>query len=166
MPEVGTWAEWQQDNPADFNGRAIKPFTLKEVQAAVNKVHAHPMFETAMVQQVNASNVPAAPPPDVAATVWAELKLDNNPKIADDATLRAKAFTMVEDAVMAFHKPDPLLRPILNKNGTEMEVHVHTNDERPLTSRMYRVSPDRLPAMRDKLNEMMEQGVIRRSHSS
>jgi hypothetical protein len=47
-----------------------------------------------------------------------------------------------------------------------MEVHVHTNDERPLTSRMYRVSPDRLPAMRDKLNEMMEQGVIRRSHSS
>jgi hypothetical protein len=64
------------------------------------------------------------------------------------------------------HKPDPLLRPILNRDGSKMEVHVHTHDERPLTSRMYRVSPDRLPAMRDKLNEMMERGVIRRSHSS
>ena len=36
----------------------------------------------------------------------------------------------------------------------------------PITSRTYRVAPDRLPAMRDKLNEMMEQGVIRRSNSS
>ena len=105
-------------------------------------------------------------PPDVAAQVWAELKLDNNPKLANDATLREHALKMIGEVVDAFHKPAPLLRPILNKDGTTVKVHVHTTDEIPLSSRMYRVSPDRLPAMRDKLNEMMEQGVIRRSHSS
>jgi hypothetical protein len=104
--------------------------------------------------------------PDIIQTIWQELKLDNNPKLACDEPLRTAAATMVGDMALAFHKPDPLLRPILNKDGPKMEVHVHTNDERPLTSRMYRVSPDRLPAMRDKLNEMMEQGVIRRSRSS
>jgi hypothetical protein len=163
--QVGTWAEWQCDDPLDFDGRACTPFSLEEVQAAVGAVQTHPMFDSAVVRQINASTSCCAPP-DVAALVWSELKLDNNPKMADDATLRTKALKMIEDAVMAFHKPDPLLRPILNKDKTELEVHVHTKDERPLTSRMYRVSPDRLPAMRDKLNEMLAQGVIRRSHSS
>ena len=161
-PEVGAWADWQRTKPDDFEGRATKHFTLKEVRAAVNRVHGHPMFDTAVCAQVD----PTALPPDVAAVVWEELKLDNNPKLCNDTKLRESALAMVEEVVDAFHKPAPLLRPILNKDGTPVQVHVHTTDEIPLSSRMYRVSPDRLPAMRDKLNEMLEQGVIRRSHSS
>jgi len=123
----GTWAEWQRDDPLDFNGRALAPFSLEEVQAAVNQVHTHPMFDSAVVQQVNTSTAP----PDVAALVWSELKLDNNPMMAEDAALRARVFKMVEDAVMAFHKPDPLLRPILNKDKSELQVHV-TSGPSPL----------------------------------
>jgi hypothetical protein len=120
------------------------------------------MFTTAVCTKAD----PAAPPPDVAAVVWQELKLDNNPKLCTDTKLRESALAMIAEVEEAFHKPDPLLRPILNKDGTPVQVHVHTTDEIPLSSRMYRVSPDRLPAMRDKLNEMLEQGVILRSHSS
>ena len=69
--------------------------------------------------------------------VWEELKLDNNPKLCSDAKLRESALAMVEGVVDAFHKPAPLLRPILNKDGTPVQVHVHTTDEIPLSSRMY-----------------------------
>jgi hypothetical protein len=161
-PEVGAWADWQRALPDDFEGRATKPFTLKEINATVNRVHAHPMFDTAVCAKADAH----CPPPDIAAVVWDELKLSNNPKLCTDPKLRESALAMVEEVVDAFHKPAPLLRPILKKDGTPVQVHVHTVDEIPLSSRMYRVSPDRLPAMRDKLNEMLEQGVIRRSHSS
>ena len=85
-PHVSAWAEWQRDDPVDFDGRACAPFSLAEVQAAVNAVHAHPMFDPAVVRQVNPPTSCGAPPDvDVAARVWAELKLDNNPRIADDA---------------------------------------------------------------------------------
>ena len=160
-PEVGTWAEWRRDQPADFDGRAKEPFSLDEVAEAINRVDA----TCALVKKVRLNNQTAVAP-DVIQTIWQELKLDNNPKLACDAPLRKAAATMIGEVAVAFHKPDPLLRPILNRDGSKMEVHVHTHDERPLNSRMYRVSPDRLPAMRDKLNEMMKQGVIRRSHSS
>jgi hypothetical protein len=66
---------------------------------------------------------------------WEELKLDNNPKLCSDAKLRESALAMVEEVVEAFHKPAPLLRPILNlnKDATPMQVHVHTTDEIPLS---------------------------------
>ena len=157
-------------DPPAGGDRSSKFFTLKEVRAAVHRVQGHPMFDTAVVRRVKATTGgpidSAQAPADVAALVWKELKLDNNPQLAEDPALREQALGMVGEIAAAFHKPDPLLRPILNRDGSELQVHVHTHDEVPLTSRMYRVSPDRLPAMRDKLNEMMEQGVIRRSHSS
>ena len=104
--------------------------------------------------------------PSVAERVWKELKMDVNPLLAADAGLRREAEKMIGDVLDAFPEPDPILRPVLNRDGTELKVRVHTKDEVPITSRTYRVAPDRLPAMRDKLNEMMKQGVIRRSNSS
>ncbi len=120
-PEVGAWVDWQRAKPDDFEGRATKPFTLKEVNAAVHRVHGHPMFDIAVCTKVD----PTAPPPDPAAVVWEEFKLDNNPKLCNDAKLRERALAMVEEVVDAFHKPAPLLRPILNKDGTPVQVHVH-----------------------------------------
>ena len=92
--------------------------------------------------------------------------MDVNPMLAKDPDLRHKAEQLVSDALDAFPEPDPILRPVLNRYGSKLKVRVHTKDEVPVTSRTYRVAPDRLPAMRDKLNEMMKQGVIRRSNSS
>ena len=86
--------------------------------------------------------------------------------LAADSDLRREAEKLISDVLDAFPEPDPILRPVLNRDGTELKVRVHTKDEVPVTSRTYRVAPDRLPAMRDKLNEMMKQGVIRRSNSS
>ena len=88
-------ADWQRTKPDDFEGRATKLFTLKEVKAAVNRVHSHPMFDTAVCTKVD----PTAPPPDPAAVVWEELKLDNNPKLCNDTKLRESALAMVEEVV-------------------------------------------------------------------
>ena len=113
-PEVGAWADWQRALPDDFDGRATKPFTLKEINATVNRVYGHPMFDTAVCAKAGAH----CPPPDIAAVVWDELKLSNNPKLCNDSKLRESALAMVEEVVDAFHKPAPLLRPILKKDGT------------------------------------------------
>jgi hypothetical protein len=134
--EVGAWADWQREKPDDFLGRATKLFMLKEVTAAVHRVEAHPMFNTTVHGYHHGPTGKAAVvrkvalPPDVAALVWEELKLDNNPKLCNDDKLRENALAMIGDMVGAFHKPDPLLRPILNKDGTPLKVHVHTYDGR------------------------------------
>ena len=138
-------------DPPDGGDRASKYFTLKEVRAAVHRVHGHPMFDMAVVRLVKTTpggpSDPAQAPADVAALVWEELQLDNNPQLAQNPALREQALGMLGEIAAAFHKPDPLLRPILNRDGSELQVHVHTTDEVPLSSHMYRVSPDQLLAM-------------------
>ena len=78
----------------------------------MHRVHGDPMFD--VVVHLPASNAARVckvmEPPDVAAQVWEELKLDNNPKLANDATLREHALKMIGEVVDAFHKPAPLLR--------------------------------------------------------
>ena len=63
-----------------------------------------------------------------AERVWKELKMDVNPLLAADAGLRWEAEKMIGDVLDAFPEPDPILRPVLNRDGTELKVRVHTKD--------------------------------------
>jgi site-specific DNA-cytosine methylase len=98
--------------------------------------------------------------------IWQELKLESNTMLAKDKDLRRQAKILIREVAAAFHKPDPLLRPVLGNDGQAIQVRIHTTDDEPISGRMYRVSPDRLTAMKEKLDEMLAQGVVCESNSS
>ena len=105
-------------DPPEVGDRSSKFFTLKEVRSAVHRAQGHPMFDTAVVRRVKASTGEPVDsgqaPADVAALVWKELKLDNNPQLAQDPALREHALGMVGEIAAAFHKPDPLLLSLIH----------------------------------------------------
>ena len=131
-------------DPPEVGDRSSKFFTLKEVRSAVHRAQGHPMFDTAVVRRVKASTGepvdPGQAPADVAALIWKELKLDNNPQLAEDPALRDQALVMVGEIAAAFHKPDPLLRPILNRDGSELQEKTR---QFWLYSVLFRIVPQR-----------------------